>query len=202
MLALTLPTVALPVVLTVAAYLLGSVCFGLLFAARRGVDLRSVGSGNVGATNVGRALGKSTGRIVLVLDLLKGVVAVVASRLLLPEAQTPWLGAIGFAAALGHCYPIWFGFAGGKGAATAAGSMLGIEVLAGLLAVLTFLVCKRATRRASVGSLSGALVGAVVMGVVHGWTWPTWSAVGIAALVAWRHRDNIARLIAGTEPIS
>lgn len=187
-------------ILCVAAYLLGSISFGLLVARRRGIDLRHQGSGNVGATNVGRVVGAREGRWVLVLDAAKGLLPVLAARAV--GLQDVWIAAIATLAVTGHCFPIWHRFEGGKGAATAAGVMLGAEPIAGLIAVATYVVAKRATRRASVGSLGGALVGAIVCTIEHG-TEPlgimSWA---IAALVLVRHHDNIVRLARGEEPPS
>ena len=187
--------------LATASYLLGSVCFGLVEARRRGFDLRTTGSGNVGATNVGRAFGKGVGRRVLLLDALKGLAPAGAAHALLGPAD-PWTAATGFAAVFGHCYPLWFRFRGGKGAATAAGVPLGVVPAAGGAAALTFVVLKKATRRASVGSLAGAAVG---LGVTFAWTGsPTHAATAMAAaifaLVVWRHRANVVRLMRGEEP--
>lgn len=187
--------------LAAGGYLLGSVSFGLLAARRRGVDLRAVGSGNVGATNVRRALGAPTGRAVLLLDAAKGAVPSLAARTLL-GADHPWTAASGVAAVLGHCYPVWHGFSGGKGAATAAGVMLALSPPAGLAAAGTYVALKKATRRASVGSLGGALVGAATAWAVHGPTPRAWMATTILGVVTLRHHDNIARLLRGEEPPS
>lgn len=188
-------------VLAVGAYLMGSVSFGLLAARRAGVDLRGEGSGNIGATNVGRVLGKRTGRVVLLLDALKGAApALLAAQLL--GADDRWTAATGFAAVLGHCYPVWHRLRGGKGAATAAGVMLSLVWPAGLIAVVLYLGLKKLTRRASVGSLSGALAGAIVT-----WAWlgpgsRAFMTVAILAVVLLRHRGNIGRLLRGEEPPS
>lgn len=188
--------------LTVGAYLLGSVSAGLLLARRRGIDLRSVGSGNVGATNVGRALGKGAGRRVLALDAAKGGLAAATARLCL-GADDPWTAAAGTAAVVGHCFPIWHGFRGGKGAATAAGVLLVLSPPAGLAAVGAYVGLKTLSRRASVGSLGGALVGAGVTLGLHGPGSPrTWMAAAVLAVVVLRHRENLERLWRGEEPPS
>jgi acyl phosphate:glycerol-3-phosphate acyltransferase len=195
-----LPAVLGPA-LTLLAYLLGSIGTGLLLARRRGVDLRSIGSGNIGATNVGRALGKGTGRLVLVLDALKGFVPALLARLMLGPAD-PWTAATGFAAAFGHCFPVWHGFRGGKGAATAAGVLLAVVPPAGVLAGLTFFGLRKASRRASVGSLGGAAVGATATLALGAGRWPSLMALGLLLLVVLRHRDNLGRLLTGREPES
>lgn len=191
-------------------YLIGSVCFGLVYAKRAGVDLRAVGSGNVGATNVGRALGKATGRKVLLLDLLKGLVPTLLANLAfgLFGEQSYWPAAVGFATAFGHSYPIYFGLRGGKAAATSAGAMLGLAPWAGVAALLVFVIVKKTDRRVSLASLLAALAGAsacVIGAMVRDLPpFAPSAAMGAALLllVVWRHRENIGRLRRGTEPRS
>ncbi|MFK7985380.1 MAG: glycerol-3-phosphate acyltransferase [Sandaracinaceae bacterium] len=186
---------------TLGAYLFGSVSFGLIAARRAGVDLRAEGSGNVGATNVGRLLGKRTGRVVLLLDALKGALPTAAAfGLLGPES--PWTAGTGVAAVVGHCFPLWHGLRGGKGAATAAGVMLAAVPWAGVAAALAYGVLKKATHRASVGSLGGAAVGAGVAWAWLGQSPRAWMALAILAVVALRHTSNIGRLLRGEEPPS
>jgi glycerol-3-phosphate acyltransferase PlsY len=187
--------------LAAGAYLLGSVSFAIVVAARHGVDPRTAGSGNPGATNVGRLLGKRVGRTVLVLDLLKGAVPTLAATLLLGRTD-PWTAATGVAAVLGHCLPAWHELRGGKGAATAAGVMLVVVPPAGIVAAATYVGLKKLTRRASVGSLGGALAGAGVVAAIEGPTPPTWMAAAVLLLVVLRHLDNIGRLLRGEEPES
>lgn len=184
------------------SYLLGSISSGVLLAKRRGIDLHAVGSGNIGATNAGRALGKNAGRWVLALDAAKGALpALVARAALGPD--DPWTAVAGLSAVIGHCYPIWHGFRGGKGAATGAGVLLATVPVAGLAAAGTYLGLKKVTRRASVGSLGGALVGAGVTWAALGTASPrTWMALGILGLVILRHRENLRRIVRGEEPPS
>jgi glycerol-3-phosphate acyltransferase PlsY len=186
-----------------AAYLIGSISFAELVARRAGVDIRAEGSKNPGATNVGRVLGKRHGRIVLVLDVVKALVPTLAASFLLEETEAALTG---FLAAFGHCYPIWHRFAGGKGVASAAGALLALAPIAGVLAALTFLLVRKRTQRASVGSLAGAAMGALfslVLWQAHFAGWPVFAmATAILVLVVWRHRENIERLRAGTEPPS
>ncbi len=184
--------------LTVASYLLGSISFGLIFAKHRGVDLRSIGSGNIGATNVGRALGKRTGQMVLLLDMLKGFVPVALAQWVL-ELGWPWITAIGLAAAIGHVFPIWYGFQGGKGAATSGGVLLAALPPIGAATLLTFVLVKKWTRLASVGSLSAATLGAVLTLAIDGRQWPVLLATGLWFLVVVRHWENIIRLLGGEE---
>jgi len=187
--------------LTAGAYALGSISFGLLAARRAGADLRGEGSGNVGATNVGRVLGKKTGRAVLALDAAKGAApALVARALLGPD--DPWTAATGVAAVVGHCYPVWHRLRGGKGAATAAGVMLALVPPAGAVALVSYVALKKASGRASVGSLGGALAGAAVSHALLGVSPRSAMTAAILGVVVWRHRDNIGRLLRGTEPRS
>ena len=185
--------------LTLAAYLVGSISFGLVLAEREGVDLRSIGSGNIGATNVGRALGNNTGRKVMLLDMLKGFVPVALARWTF-DLSWPWITVVGIAAAVGHIFPIWHGFRGGKGAATAAGVLLAALPPIGAAAVVAFVVVKKLSRRASVASLSAATFAAALTIAFDGRQWPIQLAVGLWILVVLRHADNILRLLRGEEP--
>lgn len=185
--------------LTAAAYLTGSISFGLIIASREGVDLRNIGSGNTGATNVGRALGKERGRKVMLLDMLKGFVPVLLARWIF-DLSWPWITAVGITTVVGHCFPIWHGFRGGKGAATAAGVLLAALPPIGLAALATFIVVKKLSRRTSVASLSAATVAAVLTMTFDGRQWPIQLAVGLWVMVMWRHADNIVRLLRGEEP--
>ncbi len=188
--------------LALIAYLLGSISFALILARRKGIDIYAEGSGNPGATNVGRVIGKKEARIVLVLDAAKGALPCAAARWILGDGDA-WVAVVGVAAALGHCFPIWHRFRGGKGAATAAGVMLATRPIAGLCAVATYLGAKKLTRRTSVGSLFGALVGAVIVLGLDGWGAPlSQMALAIAVLVWLRHADNLVRLVRGEEPPS
>lgn len=188
--------------LTVGSYLLGSISSALILAKRRGVDLRHEGSGNPGATNVARVLGERAGRLVLVFDAGKGALPALLARVALGP-DDPWTAATGAAAALGHCFPVWHGFRGGKGAATAAGVLLVLVPPAGLAAAGTFFALKKLTKRASVGSIGGALVGAGATLALLGPASPrTWMAGALLGLVLVRHADNLGRIVRGEEPPS
>ena len=180
------------------AYLLGSVLFGVIAARRAGVDLRATGSGNVGATNVERALGKRTGRVVMLLDALKGFAPTLAA-LLYFGPDSPWLVGVGVAAPLGHSFPIYQRFRGGKAAATSVGALLGAFWPAGLGAAVTFFVFKKVTRRASVGSLGGASIGLAIAATI-GTDRAAQLAAALFVLVVLRHHENLARLARGEEP--
>jgi glycerol-3-phosphate acyltransferase PlsY len=185
--------------LMVGSYLIGSVSFGLLLASRQGIDLRSIGSGNIGATNVGRALGERSGRMVMLLDMLKGFVPVAIARWVF-DLPWPWITVVGIASVLGHCFPIWHGFRGGKGAATAGGVMLAALPPIGAATLAVFAVTKKASRRASVASLSAATFAAAATIALDGRQWPIRLAVGLWIIVVARHQDNIGRLLRGREP--
>jgi len=180
------------------AYLLGSVCFGLLFAKAKGVDLRAVGSGNIGATNAGRAMGLKVGRAVLALDMLKGALPT-ASALWIFHMDDDWVAATAIAATLGHLLPLWFGLRGGKGAATAGGAILAALPLAGVIAGTSFVVVKGITRHASAGSLAACVAALLVTFLSTGSFSLRGMVVVLVVLVVIRHHSNIRRLLGGQE---
>jgi len=180
-----------------AAYLMGSIPFAQLLSKRRGVDLRRVGSGNVGATNVLRTLGVRPAVLATMLDAVKGTVAVLIAQRLTNGVVAPVLA--GLASMIGHVYPVWLRFRGGKGVATAAGAFAVLAPVAAAVAAGVFLLTVAVTRFISVGSMVAALT-------LAGWAIasdaPTIVAAGAAigaALVLVGHRANVVRLVAGTE---
>jgi glycerol-3-phosphate acyltransferase PlsY len=191
------------VLLVCAGYLAGSIPFGVLLARLvAGVDVRTVGSGNIGASNVARAAGKKVGIVVLLLDALKAVLPMLATRAILAgdPAANSWATLVGLAAFLGHIFPVWLGFKGGKGVATALGVFAVLAPLVTLVAVVAFGVTFALTRVPAVGSLVGTAVCTVGVFVVNGASSVlSWAAVLVAALVTWRHRSNLARLRRGAE---
>lgn len=181
----------------VAAYLMGSIPFAQLLSRRRGVDLRRVGSGNVGATNVLRTLGVRPAVLAMVLDAMKGTVAVLVAQRLTNGVAAPV--AAGLASMVGHVYPVWLHFRGGKGVATAAGAFAVLTPAALLAAAAVFLGVVTFTRFISVGSMAAALT-------LAGWAIATDApaTVGIGAslaavMIIVGHRANLVRLAAGTE---
>jgi glycerol-3-phosphate acyltransferase PlsY len=191
----------LPCALVIGAYLLGSVPFGVVVTRLfTGQDVRRVGSGNIGASNVTRAAGKAAGILTLVLDAAKAAVPMlVTDRLYADPAAPPWAVAVGLAAFFGHCYPIWLGFKGGKGVATALGVFLFLSPFAALLGMVAFGVAFALTRVPAVGSLAGTAVCVVGTFVVKGVHLVSWALLLVAAVIVLRHRENIARLVNGAE---
>jgi glycerol-3-phosphate acyltransferase PlsY len=182
-----------------AAYLLGSIPFSFVVARAFGVaDVRRVGSGNVGATNVLRSAGKTAGALALLLDAAKGAAASGLALGLAPEpVWVPALAAV--AAVLGHMHPVWLGFRGGKGVATGLGAFAPLVPGAALWSTALFLVTLAVTRYVSVGSLVGAVSLAVLAGAL-GAPGPVVAAAAFtAALVVLGHRSNLRRLWAGSE---
>ena len=206
---------AVLVVAIVAAYLLGSVPFAFLIARAYGKDLRTIGSGNIGATNLARAVGRPWGYICFALDVLKGLapMAIVDALIGVPENAaylSLWL-LVGIAAILGHVFPLYLRFKGGKGVATSFGVALGLWpyfTLCALIALVVWIVVVLIWHYVSLASICAAVVFpiALVLGIlaVPNWhptnLWPLLiAAVVIPILVIVRHRENIRRLAAGTE---
>jgi acyl phosphate:glycerol-3-phosphate acyltransferase len=181
------------------AYLLGSIPFGLLVArAVAGVDVRRQGSGNIGASNVARAVGRGPGAVVLALDAAKGALAVALAWLLAPD--WPALHALsGLVAVLGHIAPVWLGFRGGKGVATALGVLALLVPEAALAGLLVWLLAVAVWRKSSLGSLLGA-VSAVAVAAVSGRPWPSAAlTLVLLGVLLFTHRQNLARLKGGRE---
>lgn len=197
------------------AYLLGALPTAYLLAkAIKGIDIREYGSGNVGATNVFRVVGKGAGITVLAIDLLKGTLAVVMLRSLVgwllpgtewpdtwPGDWTAWAYAIAaLLAVIGHSKSVWLGFSGGKSAATGLGVLLALAWPVGIGVAAVFALLVALTRTVSVGSIGAALSVAVFMAFTHQPIPYLLLAIGGGLYVVIRHRSNIARLLAGTEP--
>lgn len=181
----------------VAAYLLGSIPFGIVIARAFGLgNLRQIGSGNIGATNVLRTGNKLAALLTLLLDAGKGGVAVLIARAAFAEDAAQLAG---LAAFLGHLFPVWLGFRGGKGVATFLGTLLALNFLAGLAACATWLMVAFALRYSSLAALVAAAAAPL-------WAWAlgagdlTALTLALAALIFIRHHENIRRLLAGTEP--
>lgn len=207
--------------IVLVAYLLGSIPFGLLVSKSQGIDIREHGSKNIGATNVWRVLGKKWGLITFICDMGKGWLAVVAGQWIaaawaihvpLPHGheRIEYLQAdyAGIAAALGcilgHSFPIWLKFKGGKGVATSLGVIFGMMPLAALIDFALWGVVFKISGYVSLASIVAALalpvlvIGLLLTNLLHGWGYFFFS-VAAGMLVVWRHRENIKRLVAGTE---
>ncbi len=185
-------------VVVLLAYLLGSIPFGVLLTRSRGVDLRKVGSGNIGATNVLRALGWKAALLTLLGDLIKGLVSVIIAK---GAGVAEWaVVAAGTGAVIGHVFPVYLKFRGGKGVATSIGVLLGYHPPAGLLVIGIWIVMAYLFRYSSLSALVSftllplfmALSGKTPEGLVL--------SLGILTLIIIKHRDNIRRLVEGKEP--
>jgi glycerol-3-phosphate acyltransferase PlsY len=188
-------------VLVIFGYLLGSIPFGLLYGRLAGIDVRQQGSGNIGATNVNRLLGKKLGALTLVSDLLKGLLPMLLATQLLgnrPDAYL-WTVLTGLAAFVGHCWPVYLKFSGGKGVATALGIFLYLAPVQALIAVLVFVATVRLGGYVSLGSMVAAISLPIMI----------WSSASptdllavswlIALLIVIKHHANISRLLKGEE---
>lgn len=190
----------LTVLLTFAlCYFIGSIPFGLLFTRAAGQgDIREIGSGNIGATNVLRTGSKALAAATLLADALKGAAAVLLAVSFIPGRPVE-LGIAIFLSILGHCYPVWLRFQGGKGVATAIGISLAMMPLLGLLQCLTWLLTAFVFRISSLAALVAMGTSVIFAGIfsapLHVWV----ALVPMIALIFWRHRENIARLREGSE---
>jgi acyl phosphate:glycerol-3-phosphate acyltransferase len=198
-------------VVVIGSYLLGSIPFGYLAGRIVGIDIRKCGSGNVGATNVVRTLGKGYGYPVFAGDFLKGFGAVKMSILIAGRMHWQWNSSemFGILAAicsvLGHSFPVWLHFKGGKGVATSAGALFGLAPVAALVGSAIWILTFWLTRYVSVASIAAA---AALPPIILVTTWLSqttgkslfYSSVCLAAVVIWRHRSNLSRLMRGTEP--
>ena len=188
--------------LILAAYLLGAIPFGLLLAKLKGVDLQKVGSGNIGATNVYRCVGKRWGIAAFVLDAVKGFVPAFVFPMMVSPPPA-WLGlACGVAAVAGHNWPVWLKFKGGKGVSTSAGMLLGIAPAAVGIGFAVFAVVVALSRIVSLGSILAAIAVAGAGVWLYGADNRLLAVALIAmgALVVLKHRANVGRLLKGTEP--
>jgi glycerol-3-phosphate acyltransferase PlsY len=193
------------ILIAFAAYLLGSIPFGLLLAKLfSGGDVRKAGSGNIGATNVMRVAGPLAGILTLVFDTAKGAAAVWLAGRVTNESAT-WMMVAGFVVLLGHCFPVWLKFKGGKGVATALGVFLALCPLAAVSALLLFLICVAYWRYVSLGSVAAA----AAMPLLIYFLWAPHHAppiiidvgtLAITLLVIYKHDGNLQRLVEGTEP--
>ena len=193
------------------SYLVGSIPFGYVAGKIRGIDIRKIGSGNIGATNVVRVIGKRYGYSVFVLDFLKGFGAVKISMSIATDARPEWASPEIFgifaaiASVIGHSFPVWLKFRGGKGVATSAGALFGLIPLAALIGIVIWVLVFWFTRYVSVASIVTVATLPLVILImtrlnqIHG-NVLFYSSLGIAAVVIWRHHSNLSRLMHGSEP--
>ena len=197
--------------IAIVSYLLGSIPAGYLVGRMAGIDIRTVGSGNIGATNVTRVLGKRYGYPVFAVDFLKGLAAVILSILIAKHTQPGWFSPdlFGITAAvssvIGHSFPVWLRFKGGKGVATSAGALFGLMPLAALVGALIWFVTFKLTRYVSVASITAAVALPIIIFVMSSLNQTHrkglfYSSLCLAAVVVLRHRSNLSRLAHGTEP--
>lgn len=192
---------SLYILLPAAAYLIGSIPFGLLLSRGSGIDIRQHGSGNIGATNVSRLVGKKIGLLTLLLDAAKGWLPVIAAGLLLGDDPSRNLttALCGAAAVTGHSFSVFLRFKGGKGVATALGVFLALSPKALLISLLVFMLTVAATGFVSLGSLlasAAMLPGLYFFGEA---SWKLWLAAYVVLLIWLKHQQNIRRLLKGTE---
>jgi glycerol-3-phosphate acyltransferase PlsY len=193
------------------SYLVGAIPFGLLAGLMKGVDIRTRGSGNIGATNTIRILGKPIGITVFLLDFLKGLgpvlLALNLSAPLVPSALNPQILALacGGAAVLGHCFSVYLRFKGGKGVATTAGAVLALRWDAALISFAVFFLIRKLTGYVSVSSIALATAFPLALMLLHPqaafqeYFWITFGGIGAALLIVARHRSNLARVFRGEE---
>jgi glycerol-3-phosphate acyltransferase PlsY len=185
-------------VIAILAYLIGSVSTGFILGKVAGVDVRTAGSGNIGATNVARVMGKGRGLLTLIADVAKGFLpALVARQMAFSDLAVAVVGAAAF---LGHLFPVFLKFRGGKGVATAFGVLLAVALQAIWVPLAVFVAAALASRRVSLGSICAAVAAPLALWF---FSYPApLTALGVffAAFIIARHRANIKRLLAGTEP--
>jgi acyl phosphate:glycerol-3-phosphate acyltransferase len=186
------------ILLIIFAYLVGSISTGFILGRLAGVDVRDAGSGNIGATNVTRVLGKGRGLLTLLADTAKGFVPVYISQRL--ELNDSALTLVAVAAFLGHLYPLFLKFHGGKGVATAFGALLALAPVAALIMISAFAAAVFCSRKVSLGSIAAALAAPVSLWFLSYSMEVVALGSFLSSMVILRHRDNIRRLLAGTEP--
>lgn len=183
------------------AYFMGSIPFGFLIGKAQGIDIRQYGSGNIGTTNVGRILGKKAAVLTLLGDGLKGLIPVLLAKIMLP-GEFAWLAAVGLAAIVGHNWPIFLKFKGGKGVTTTYAAYLGLAWLPALVTIAVWAIISKVMRKASVAALiSGVCAPVFALIFQTPGAYIVYALLG-GALIYLRHIENIKRLLSGTERLS
>ncbi len=187
--------------LVIAAYFLGSIPFGLVLGKMKGVDVRALGSGNIGATNVARSLGKKLGALVLLLDALKSAIPTLIAKLLVERGQlsTEYLALVAIAGIVGHCYPVWLKFRGGKGVATSLGVFLVIDPLLAGIGIVLFVGLYIVFGIASIGSVAAAAMFPILLWALDRPAPLVYLGIAGAAIIIIKHRTNLLRLFQGSE---
>lgn len=189
--------------LSLMSYLIGSIPTGLLFSRLYGIDIRKEGSGNIGATNVARVMGKKMGLMTLFLDLSKGLLPIVIVRYYFWESKAINLelliSLMGFSAILGHCFPIFLRFNGGKGVATAAGAFLAICPLAAGFVFAIFMLTFHLSRIVSLSSITSSLMMPIAISIICPSKSFLYMSIVSSFVIIYRHKDNIRRLLRGEE---
>nr|WP_314260045.1 glycerol-3-phosphate 1-O-acyltransferase PlsY [uncultured Devosia sp.] len=186
------------IIAAVLAYLCGSIPFGLLLTRAAGLgDIRAIGSGNIGATNVLRTGNKGLAAGTLVLDALKAAVPVLLARHFLGGESAAMVAAV--FAFLGHCFPVWLGFKGGKGVAVMIGSLLALSWPVGLIFLAVWLLIAFAQKMSSLAALTASATAPIFAYVITGNVWLAGTVALLALMLFYQHRENISRLMAGTE---
>lgn len=191
--------IILKIIVLIACYLIGSISPAIILCKLRyNVDIRTLGSGNAGTTNVLRNYGKKMAGLTLLLDVLKGAICYFAGSLILGSYEMGLL--CGLAAILGHVFPVYYGFKGGKGVATTLGLVIFAAPKAGLVALLAAVAIMAISKRISVGSLLGILIFTIMVAVFKYGTVAIIWAAALTAIIWIKHRGNIKRILSGTEP--
>lgn len=192
-----MPDIIYVAICLIFGYLFGSLNFAIVYSKLRGDDIRKYGSGNAGTTNVLRTYGKGPAALVLILDISKGVIAVLISRLIFDNGIYDCAAALG--AVLGHNFPLYYGFKGGKGVATSLAVLIALDWMVALIALATFIIVALITRYVSLSSISAAVAAVTAAFISHKVDEFSIFCAIIGTLCVVRHHSNIARLIKGTE---
>jgi glycerol-3-phosphate acyltransferase PlsY len=184
------------IVYLIITYLLGSIPFGLIISKFFGKDIRKEGSGNIGATNVTRVLGKKAGFLVLILDMLKGFLPIYIAKYIF---DTKLVSLLAIASVIGHCFSIFLKFKGGKGVATAIGVLLALSSKAALIVIMFWLGVFLVSGYVSLASMLSASISWVIINFIENNTYFTYAAFIIGLIIILKHKDNLDRLLKGTE---